>query len=591
MSTTRSLTPGRTFLFALATPLLLFAVVEGSLRLAAEWVMASYQADITELPTEKAEELWVFGDSYTFGVGAERPATESWPAVTAELLTKQGRPTLMRNFAEPGLNSSEIVARLTRELAERAPPRHIAILAGVNNTRWLGQSGQFCLEEAAKAEGIGRALTKELDELRTYKVLRQTVLALRPLRNADIACRAVADGFQRLDDGKPDEALERFEAAVHARPMSGWAHLGVGLSKLRVARHREALVALDRASQLGVAPPALALARGFSLRLVGRGGEAEAVARATHPGDLRWFARLLTGWTLADAGESEEALSVFDELGGLKRGEHELPLGGVVPFALDARGWVLLGQGDIDAADASFSEANERGAEMYITPHLLGWSHLGRGLVAAERGDLIRAHEEFETACRDSSAAAAARAAGAWVSARAGDLHRSGELLAVSESIAPGNPLAASLRRHLASGAPPPPLSALGLLPGPTIAVQQWLDPGDTRLIESDLLQAGYLSRSVGSRLIILTYPQPKAHPELSDAHRRASEQLSVPFVDPRPTFAREFETSGNWNTLLIPDGHPTSRGYRLMAQDVVRAVQSWGIHPPSSEDGSAPPR
>lgn len=591
MGIARSLTRGRTLLFALATPLLLFAATEGCLRLAGVLILSRYQAQVSRTSADHGGELWVFGDSYTFGVGASDPAAESWPAVTVKLLTDQGLPTTLRNFAEPGLNSSEIVARLAHELDERAPPQTIAILAGVNNTRWLGQSGQFCLEAVGEGTGVGVSVTGVLRGLRTYKVLRQGVLALRPPRKADTACRAVAEGFQHLDDGKPDRALERFEAAATAHPISGWAHLGVGLSKLRVARHREALVSLDRASHLGVQPPALAVARGFSLRLAGRAEEAQDVAQAEHPGDLQWFARLLRGWTLVDAGRPEEALTIFDDLGDRNREEHELSRGGVVPFALDARGWVLLARGDIDAAEAAFGQANERGAEMYITPHLLGWSHLGQGIVAAERGDTARAFAELETACRDSSAAAAARAAGAWVAARSGDLRRAEELLAVSESIAPDNPAAAGLRRQLASGAPDRPFAELGLVPGPTIAVQQWLDPGDTRLVESDLLRAGDLSRSAGSQLIVLTYPQPKAHPELAEAHRRAARRLAAPFVDPRPTFAREFETLGSWDPLLVSDGHPTSRGYRLIAQDVASVMRSQGLNAPSPEARSAPPR
>ena len=60
--------------------------------------------------------------------------------------------------------------------------------------------------------------------------------------------------------------------------------------------------------------------------------------------------------------------------------------------------------------------------------------------------------------------------------------------------------------------------NGLPVLPQLTVSVQQWFDPGDTRLLESDLVKASELARSHGVPLLLMTYPEPKAHPEMAKA-------------------------------------------------------------------------
>ena len=117
------------------------------------------------------------------------------------------------------------------------------------------------------------------------------------------------------------------------------------------------------------------------------------------------------------------------------------------------------------------------------------------------------------------------------------------------------------------------------------MASQEWLDPADTRLIEADLRRAADLARRAGARLLVLTYPQPKAHPELSDAHRRAAEVSGALFVDPRAEFEQRFTGGSSWDDLLIPDGHPTTRGYALIGEIVADAIAPR----PTPERGSEP--
>ncbi len=109
----------------------------------------------------------------------------------------------------------------------------------------------------------------------------------------------------------------------------------------------------------------------------------------------------------------------------------------------------------------------------------------------------------------------------------------------------------------------------------PTIAVQQWLDPGDTRLVEADLRRANRIAESVGARLVLTTYPQPRAHPELARAAITVAASSSALFVDPRPRFQEEHDRLDSWEPLLIADGHPTATGYRLWGHIVSDALDS----------------
>ncbi len=560
-------------------PALLFGVAEVGLRIAGAAIAARHRARTATLAGDGDLRIWALGDSYTYGVGAQDPAHDTWPMVVARALEERtGRTAQVRNLATPGANSTGIVDRFESEVLSGPPPHLVLLLAGVNNSRWLGQSGQFCLEEGPQAVAqLGQTLAGPLGDLRTYAVLRHAVLALRPPRDSDRACTLVASGFQHLDEGHPDRADADFQQAADLNPRSGWAALGQGIADLRVGRHAEALVHLSRAEELGVAPPAMALARGFSLRATGALDDADAISGRPHPGDLQPFARILAAWVRLDRGDPAGAAAGFAAV--IAEGDREGAPGGPMPWALDGLGWAALEQGDPVAAEAAFDRSITVGAGLHLTPHLLGWSHIGRAVVRAEQGLVPEALADLEIAGRDSAAVAAAQAYAAWLLARHRSARDARAALLRSAAVTPGLAIADALAARL-QGLPDEAridAPAPHPVPRPTIAVQQWLDPGDTRLVEADLRRAARIAASVGARLVLTTYPQPRAHPELARAARSVAADVHVLFVDPRPRFQEERDRLGSWDELLIADGHPTTLGYDVLGRSVADALGALG--------------
>lgn len=73
------------------------------------------------------------GDSYTFGMGADDPGQESYPAVLGQRLVAQGVADVeVRKVARPSRNSREVAEALARALRER-PAERVYVLAGMND--------------------------------------------------------------------------------------------------------------------------------------------------------------------------------------------------------------------------------------------------------------------------------------------------------------------------------------------------------------------------------------------------------------------------------------------------------------------------
>ncbi len=560
--------------------------------LRAQWQGRNADSGISGPPAEgagSALELWAFGDSYTVGIGAGEPARESYPAVAVtELSRALGRSVTLRNEAAPGLNSTEIVDRLEAALREgEGEPDWVVVLAGINNSRWLGQSGQFCLpdEPAFGPPWVLQVLRKS----RVYRALRNGVLRLRPPRADDRACRKLAEGFQHLDEGLPDRAQAQFEEARELRPDSSWAPLGLALSHLRVGRHERAVTFFDQAEAGGLGPPALGLARGFSLRASGQNARARDAAKRAQKDDLAPFGRLLEAWLLWDEDAYEAALAHFDALAGLGEEGGTARMGSVVPYGWDGRGWTLRALGRTEEAASAFAEANRSGEAIHIAPHLLGWSHLGLALLAWESGEASTVEEELGLALRDSSTTPTAWALRGWLAAQADDCEVGGSWFAQALEIDPGAVLAASGQAFCASkqrltaapSTPSPPeaqasedLRPPPLRPQVTISVQDWVDPGDTRLLRADLRRAASLAQERRVPLLVLGYPQPDAHPELTRAVAASADELGMPWLDPRPVFRQALEEGVRWEALLIPDGHPTTHGYALIGRQLAKALE-----------------
>jgi hypothetical protein len=128
------------------------------------------------------------------------------------------------------------------------------------------------------------------------------------------------------------------------------------------------------------------------------------------------------------------------------------------------------------------------------------------------------------------------------------------------------------------------------------VSIQQWLDPGDTRLVEADLATVCAQVGAVGSSLVLLTYPQPDAHPDLAAAILRAGLRCGVPVVDPRALFRTALDDGVPWSALLVADGHPTARGYAMIGEQLVETLLaelgvSRAQSSPPQQGGEAPQR
>jgi hypothetical protein len=112
---------------------------------------------------------------------------------------------------------------------------------------------------------------------------------------------------------------------------------------------------------------------------------------------------------------------------------------------------------------------------------------------------------------------------------------------------------------------------ALRTLQVPTL--QDWIEPNDTRLLEADIAKAHELTAAAGAQLVLLGYPEPDAHDQLWKGVRRAGQQAQVLIVDSTLPMSRALAAGTPWTQLRIADGHPTTRGYRLMGEQLVEQL------------------
>ena len=577
MSPRRSISPVRALTFTLLIPLLVLGIGELSLGLGGElfgWWTAPATQDASG---EGALEIWAIGDSYTVGIGADEPSADSYPVVAAGLLQERlGRDVVVRNFARPGQNSSQVVASLERELALRAAPDLVVMLAGINNVRWLGQSGQFCLDEGAQGTAIEGP--RWLRSLRLYKVLQQLVRRSQDPHPTALSCALVADGFHYLDKGSLAMASEAFDAALSFNGASRWGTLGKALCEQRLGRPHRAVPLLRRAQQLGLNPPPVSLALRAALRAAGAPQDSSAIQQKFLDTSQEDFSRLIDAWVKLDAGDAAASLVEFASLTNTTGERRKILRGTVVAFAHDGSGWALRRMGRRAESSAAFERANTLGRAMFMTPHLLGWSHLGLALNAWDDGDHPNALEHLAQASRDRSATATARALEGWLRAGSGgqDCAAAVQLFEDAIRAAPSQAQAIEGQRRCSQLGPQGQLPAWGsvesIFPVRTLQVptlQDWVEPSDTRLLEVDVARADELARAAGSRLVLLGYPEPDAHDLLWKGLLRAGQRAGILTIDSTGPMQSALDAGVPWMQLRIADGHPTTRGYRLMGQQL----------------------
>jgi len=562
----------------LLVPLLVLGTVEMSLRLGGVLFANWATPPVPDESGEGALELWAVGDSYTVGIGADDPASQSYPAVVGRLLEQRtGRSVLVRNFALPGQNSSQVVDSLERELANRSAPDLVLMLAGINNVRWLGQSGQFCLDEVAQ-DVSSSAKPQWVSSLRLYKLLQQVVARTQSPAAEALSCELIADGFHYLDKGSLALASEAFDAALSFNPRSRWGTVGKAIYEQRRGRPELAIPLFRRAQEWGLNPPPISLALRAAIRASGATSEESAVREAYRDLTQEDFAVLLDAWEHLDRGEPESSLTLFESLTETRGERRKMLRGTVLAFAHDGKGWALRRMGQLTDSSNSFERANELGRSMFIVPHLLGWSHLGLGLNAWDSGNHALAEEEFALAVRDRSATATSWAVEGWMRAGSGGEGCAGARQLFEDALAvdPGQAQAVDGHRLCASLGPEARLpkmdsvqGAPGLLTLQVPTLQDWIEPSDTRLLESDLVMAEQLVRGAGAQLVVLGYPEPDAHEQLWGGILRAGRRTGLLVIDSTEPMQKALDEGLPWTQLRIADGHPTSLGYRLMGEQI----------------------
>jgi tetratricopeptide (TPR) repeat protein len=165
--------------------------------------------------------------------------------------------------------------------------------------------------------------------------------------NNDAAQRLLADALAK--DGKRDEAITHYQAALRVRPENAEAHNGLGLALAEQGKFGEAIAQYDEALRLK--PNLVDSHYNLGIALASQGRMEKAVeeyseALRIDPEFVK--ARLNMGVALANLGKTNEAVAQFSEVLRVRPDN---------PDAHNNMGIVLSGQGRLDEAIEHFSAA------------------------------------------------------------------------------------------------------------------------------------------------------------------------------------------------------------------------------------------
>lgn len=102
-------------------------------------------------PTQRVVRLVTLGDAYTHGTDTAAPRRDSWPAQLAESLDRGGFSVILRNLAEPGDTSGELLEEQLGQV-ESLHPDVVTLQVGVNDifareTEWYRDNVSVVLDE------------------------------------------------------------------------------------------------------------------------------------------------------------------------------------------------------------------------------------------------------------------------------------------------------------------------------------------------------------------------------------------------------------------------------------------------------------
>ncbi len=89
--------------------------------------------------------------------------------------------------------------------------------------------------------------------------------------------------------------------------------------------------------------------------------------------------------------------------------------------------------------------------------------------------------------------------------------------------------------------------------------------------IRADVEKMINLSLKYGAKPILQNYP---AEHSIEFVYRNAAKERNLPFVDHQTTFAEFVKEGVHSPEYFIPDGHPNTKGYHLMAENLRKVVQ-----------------
>lgn len=522
----------RRLVFAAFTTVLAFALLEGGLRLVGHFSL--HELDIGP---EGDFVLWAYGDSNTFGIGADEPRTQAWPVVAGRLLGERlGVAVTVHNGGVPGDNSSRSVRRFAEDLqaSERAPDV-VALLTGLHNDGWVVHSGQYCVEPSPEP---GRAGTPLLRRSATFRLLEQVSARTRRSDQQDDLCDHLTRAFDAIARSDHPEAARLLDSAAGVDPDSAWLNVGRGVLAIVSGRAGEAVAPLAVVREPLASRPAVRLLHAWALRAAGRVDEARG---ALPPGEeVALFVELVGGWLDRDEGDLEAARARFERV-----------TGGTVAVSIETCrawegiAWVAVEAGDQATADAAFRRYDEIDCVNRYLDTRPGWGFVARALAAVDRGNIEEARTLASAALVDWTARSAATTL----------------LTALDGPALDARSLAAELQ------------------PMPALQLAGWVADGDHSLMVADLERAGRLATAHGVVLAVATYPWP------SDEVRRrqaleafAWGRAGTVLVDFEKPFRARLDEGVPWDQLFIEDGHPTTEGYALMGRELAEAVS--GLRP-----------
>ncbi len=469
------------------------------------------------------------GDSFTFGLGAIDPETESYPAHLQRLLDASAPGTWsVVKAARPGRTSGEAVERLPDQLATYRPEK-VLILIGANDEWHL----QEAVAQMPAASGELEPFEWRCRTLRLFEVL---LAPKAPAARPDAT--AASTGF--------DPA--RVVGIWHAGPARADFHAdGSIVTDLGNFRWHPSEARVEIASNVESSFFRMHL-DGDTLELVAEVGQnrltllrGEPTARVTD------FASAKDAFHAARSPiTAEPLLAAADAAGDLPLCiEACVCLLGSSPMNSPAMHWFEKVSRDPARRRAAIDEfEREVDALPKQTPGLAG---LLRCVAMFRRPDdpdarmrrLVTAwtldHDEGDT-----------------LHAFHGDLERFTVERLHAAAAAANLPRAdiAELERLLKEAASLPK------------RIEETLYQHLTLMIEA--------VRAAGAEPILLSYPEPRDAPDT--VRSRIARNLGVRVIDVRPEFERLLKTTPR-SDLFVPDGHSNGAGYLVIAKEVARAL------------------